>query len=208
MKICQLHHLELPIFIDSGSRFLGFGRVASPNAKTSLQLLRPTIQKNGSIFDFPVWTRVDSIRTIENIDICHSTFRVTGMTGGRAPKPEAAWSGLPSPDLRLFRNIFGWRSKTTDLQVDDHLVIGSQFLLLLPLELDVGARGPARAQVEVLVDAIPVIWIQFATRKRIDRGTCGDSNIGDHVAGVMRREMAVDRGRKDTKSIIENDYHE
>jgi hypothetical protein len=130
------------------------------------------------------------------------------MTGRRAPKPEAARSGFPGSDLCLFRNIFGWRCKTTDLQVDYHLVIRTQFLLLLSSELDVGARGPARAQVEVFVDAIPVIWIKFTTGERIDGGACGDSNIGDHVAGVMRRKMAVNRGRKDTKSIIENDYHE
>ena len=80
------------------------------------------------------------------------------MAGGRALEPNASRSGFPGFDFGLSHK-FRRGSEATDFQVDDHLVIRAQFLLLFPPELNVGTRGPARAQVEVLVDAVPGFWV-------------------------------------------------
>ena len=64
-------------------------------------------------------------------------------------------------------------------------------------------RNYSFAQVEILFNSVPFLFIQLAAAERVDRRACSDCDICDDEAGMVSRQMIMDGCWQDPKSIVE-----
>lgn len=64
-------------------------------------------------------------------------------------------------------------------------------------------RKKSFAQVEVLLDSMPFVFIQLAAAEKLDRRARSNRDICDNEAGMVSRQMVMDGVRQDPESIVE-----
>jgi hypothetical protein len=96
----------------------------------------------------------------------------------------------------------GARVQAADGDVDDDAVVRGQFVLELALDVQVGGRDHALAEVQILVDAVPDVGVELARREDVDAGAFFDSDIGDDIACVVG-EVCVQRVGQDAEVSVE-----
>lgn len=74
--------------------------------------------------------------------------------------------------------------------------------------MEVGFAGEAAGEVEIFVDAVPVLFINSTFGEGIEGGTLYDLHICYHEAWVMGGQMIVNRSWKDSIAVIEEDDQE
>lgn len=112
------------------------------------------------------------------------------MPFGSTLEPYASRAGFPSfGALVLLRRD---RVKATDFDVQDDAVCFHELRFLLTLDMYVGMIEPAFVQVEVFLDAVPLLRIEFAAREEVEARTGCKGDVCDDEARGMRWEGIVD----------------
>lgn len=204
VEISQLHDFELAIIPDPRRRLLGRLLVgpASDGEVGGWHVSVRVEHKRGPPYP-PIGAYLVGVVPEEHIDGGDGVFRVARVGPGGSQDPETRGPRFPSR-VALFLGTVG-RVDGTDFDVDDNLVVGGELLLPLPLDVDVCARGPGVAQVQVLVDAMPDVGVQLAGREYVDRVASLDGDVGDDEAVVVLGHVLVDGIGQQSKVAIEEE---
>lgn len=128
------------------------------------------------------------------------------MTLGRPLEPDASRARFPL--LRSLGLFIHSRVQLARAHINNDLVLISELLLLLALDVDIGPGDPAGAEIQVLFDAVPQVLVELAAGNGIQGGTCLNGDIGDDETFVVEGEVAVDGLGEDAVAVIEEEYKE
>jgi hypothetical protein len=190
MKIGNLHNLELAVLPDLGHGLLVLRRGASPYADAGVFAVLARVEVQGSVLDeFPARARFYCVCAKQHIDGRDCPLRIARVTLQRALDPDARGPGLPLlGGLRLFARR---RVELADAHIHDDSIVGAELLLALALDVDVCLVDPAAAEVEVLLDAVPLLLVEHAFRERVERRACLHGEVGDDEAFAVQRQVVV-----------------
>jgi hypothetical protein len=165
------------------------------------------VQQNGAGFDeLPAHPRLDCIGAEQNVDGGDGLLGVAGVTFRRALYPDTGGARLPLlARLSLFAHS---RVELPNAHVDNDLVFIRELFLSLALNVHICSGQVCRVQVEVLLDAMPLLLVELAAGQGIERGACLDGDVGDDEAFIVEWQVAVDRLRQHTVAVVEEEYDE
>lgn len=123
------------------------------NRQTSSVDVGCCIQQQRSLGECPTWSRLDSINAEKKLDGCDGPLAVRFGMLAAPEQPYAAWTGLPLLGLLALLTYAGIQATNSDSY--NNLVRGSELLLLLAFDIEIGRVDPAAAKVQFLFYAVP-----------------------------------------------------
>lgn len=161
VEISQLHDFELSIVPDARRRLLRRLLVGpASDGDMGRWHVSVCVEHEGGPPDPPTGAYLVGVVSEEHIDGGDGILGVARVGPGGSQDPEPCRPRFPSRVALLLGAVGGIYG--ADLDVYDDLVVGGEFLLPLPLDVDVCAGRPGVAQVQVLVDTMPEVGVELA----------------------------------------------
>lgn len=201
MQVSNLQNLEPSVVRDARLGLLGLGDASPVDREVNAEKSASRVEQQGRPHYGPARSRIDGVVAKEHVDICDNVLGVARLLLLGPFDPQAAGPRFPSSNIVGL--VLDTGVQAADSHVHDNAVVGRQVLLMLAIDVEVGARGPSPAEVELLVDAMPHGWVEVAGGKEVDAGAGNEGDVGDDEAGMVGGHVAVDGIGQDSVVAVE-----
>ena len=184
----DLEDLEATVFAHARVDFFlraGLGLAVSHRQSS---ILRTGVELDGRAGEFPAVAWIHRVRSEQHIHRRDRLLRIRIVPFVTPQHPNSPRPTLPL--LALVPPLIA-RIRPPHLHAHDHLLLHAQLLLLPPLHMQPGAVQPAGVQVQVLLDARPLVRIPSAGGEGVGGAAEGQAEVGDDEAGVVGGEVRV-----------------